>query len=385
VARYDSAPGAAGTRSSGVRADRPSTRKRTWVTSGSSTTRIGVSSMPLVASEPEHRRVEQAHAVAEQDGGDVDLELVQQAGSQHLRQQRASARDGHVLPAGRLPRLVDGGLDPIGDVGEAGAPLAVEHLAGPVRDDEDRGVERGLVAPGHLAPVRHPPPHHVGAGRGERLLQDLGVGVAFAALEAQALAPRHGAEHPAGDPEEPGGLGAVDPVVRVILLGPGVEPVERDRHLCGDQRHRKLLCRVRHRGWMRHARVGATRRSSTSITIRSVGRHERCGVTDVRQNAGGRLAVRAVVTGAAPPARGRPAGRRDLHGQPPPAVGAVVPRIRRPHAARALGRGPPAPGTEGGDRHWTAPQMTFDSDPIGIFRPFSITTSSCGERPRVVR
>ena len=75
---------------------------------------------------------------------------------------------------------------------------------------------------------------------------------------------------------------------------------------------------------------------------------------------------------------------RDLHGQPPPARWAVVPRIGRPDAAVAVAGRPPAAGAVGAvpDRH---PQITFDSDPIGIFRPFSITRSCWGERPSVVR
>jgi hypothetical protein len=59
----------------------------------------------------------------------------------------------------------------------------------------------------------------------------------LAAAEAQALAPCLGVDRPAGDAEEAGGFRAVKPGVHVSVPRAGVEAVDGDRHLCGDEGH----------------------------------------------------------------------------------------------------------------------------------------------------
>ena len=69
------------------------------------------------------------------------------------------------------------------------------------------------------------------------LRDDLRVGVAFASAEAHALAPCLGVDNPPGDAEEAGGFGAVKPGVHVSVARAGVEAVDGDRHLCGNEGH----------------------------------------------------------------------------------------------------------------------------------------------------
>ena len=70
--------------------------------------------MPVVGAEAE-ARVEQALAVAEQHGGDVQLELVEQARGEHLADELAAAGDLHVLVAGGGACQLDGPLEALGD------------------------------------------------------------------------------------------------------------------------------------------------------------------------------------------------------------------------------------------------------------------------------
>jgi hypothetical protein len=62
----------------------------------------------------------------------VQFQLIQQPELDDLPKQRAAAGDGHVLPVRSGPGLVDGALDPGGDVAEAGAALPVQRRPGPV-------------------------------------------------------------------------------------------------------------------------------------------------------------------------------------------------------------------------------------------------------------
>ena len=192
--------------------------------------------------------VEQALAVAQQHRGDVQLKLVEQPGGQHLAQELPAAGHRHVLATGGVPGQLDGPLESFGDKGEGGATLAFEHVPGTVGDDERRGVERRLLAPGDLAGVEHAPAHDIGTGRRERLLDDLRVDRLLAAGEALPLAPGHGVDGPAGDPEETGRFGAPHPATHVLgaprVPRSGVEAVEGHRHLGGHLGHRSCSSRV---------------------------------------------------------------------------------------------------------------------------------------------
>jgi hypothetical protein len=66
----------------------------------------------LVVGEIEAGGVEQTHAVAGQDRGDVELELIEEAGTDHLLQQVATAGDRHVLAVRGGAGLFDGARTP---------------------------------------------------------------------------------------------------------------------------------------------------------------------------------------------------------------------------------------------------------------------------------
>jgi len=106
----------------------------------------------FVPREAEVGRVEQAHPVADEHLGDLQVQLVEQAGPDHVAQQRAAAGDRHVLPIRRRPRPVDGAVQAVGDVREAGAALPHQRFSGPMSDDEDRRVERGSSPQGTSPP-----------------------------------------------------------------------------------------------------------------------------------------------------------------------------------------------------------------------------------------
>ena len=101
--------------------------------------------------EPELRAdaVEQACAAAEHERRDVQLELVDEAGSQVLVDGVGSAADRDVLAAGRRLRLLERRLDPVGHEGERRVRER-QRLALVVGEHEDRHVERRVVAPPSL-------------------------------------------------------------------------------------------------------------------------------------------------------------------------------------------------------------------------------------------
>src|SRR5262249_28487697 len=91
--------------------------------------------------------LEQPRPAAEQHRRDVELELFDEAGGERLVDRVGAACDQHVELGGRCAaRPLDGRRDAVGD--ERERRLAeYEWLTLVVRDDEDRLVERRLVAP----------------------------------------------------------------------------------------------------------------------------------------------------------------------------------------------------------------------------------------------
>jgi hypothetical protein len=130
--------------------------------------------------QPELARVdpiEQPDPRPEQDGSEVELQLVEQADIQGLLHGGCAAGDVHVLAAGGFASLCHGAGDPVGDEGKCRAALADPRLPRVVGEDEDRRAERGWVGPADFALVEHAAAHHIGAGAGELLLGDLMVTV----------------------------------------------------------------------------------------------------------------------------------------------------------------------------------------------------------------
>jgi hypothetical protein len=77
----------------------------------------------------------------------VDVELVQEAGSDVLLDRLRAPADPHVLGAGRGARLFECGLDPVGHEDERRPTLHLERVARVVHEHEHRVVERRVVAP----------------------------------------------------------------------------------------------------------------------------------------------------------------------------------------------------------------------------------------------
>jgi hypothetical protein len=106
--------------------------------------------------------LEQPLAATEQDGDEVELELIDQAGGEILLDEVGASPEEHILAAHGVPRLLERGLDPIGDEDEGGASLHLQRLAGMVGEHEDRRVEERVVAPPHLS---REGPRSTGPGR----------------------------------------------------------------------------------------------------------------------------------------------------------------------------------------------------------------------------
>src|SRR2546425_11112243 len=117
----------------------------------------------LEAGQPRPNAVEQSRSVAQQHRGEVNLELVYQAGVDALVDRVCTARDRDVLLGRGGARIFDRALDAVGDEGEGGSTLHGQRLARVLGQDEHRNVGRGLVAPPTLRtygvlPGTPPPP-----------------------------------------------------------------------------------------------------------------------------------------------------------------------------------------------------------------------------------
>src|SRR4051812_23667354 len=70
--------------------------------------------------------VEQAHAGADQHRPDVELQTLDEPELERRAHQRAAAGDRDVPAPRGLTRQLDGPLEPVGDIGEAGAATPME-------------------------------------------------------------------------------------------------------------------------------------------------------------------------------------------------------------------------------------------------------------------
>src|SRR5207249_4108779 len=155
---------------------------------------------------PETETVEEADAVAQKHGNEVDLELVEQPGFQVLLSDSRPTGERDVLVAGGRPSLLEGGFDPVGHERERGPSLLGYPLARVMGENEHRDTERrvfsppavgsGIVFPRALSTAEHSSAHHDGPGRAERFLDDLAVGVGLTAREAMPLTPAREREGP---------------------------------------------------------------------------------------------------------------------------------------------------------------------------------------------
>ena len=161
-----------------------------WVALGPATTSTGSISMWVG-----RRSGEQRLAGAEQDGRDVEDQLVELAGGEDLAEEVRAARHVDVAVATRRLRLLQRGGD-VGDERERRLdPL--ERRPGPVGHDEDGRPERRPVAPVELAGVEHRAAHDVGAGPIELGGDEVGLRALLAAVHPEAIAEGAGVVDPA--------------------------------------------------------------------------------------------------------------------------------------------------------------------------------------------
>ncbi len=91
--------------------------------------------------------VEEPLPATEEDGHDVDGELVDESGAQVLLRRRGAAADRDVLAVRRGDGLLERALDAVGDEVEGRPALHLERRALVVGEDEHRCVERRVLAP----------------------------------------------------------------------------------------------------------------------------------------------------------------------------------------------------------------------------------------------
>src|SRR5262249_47199039 len=134
--------------------------------------------------------------------------------------------------ARRLLRAREGGVEPVGDEVKRRSTLEFDRLVLVMRQKEDRGVVRGLVAP-PAAPVLEPPTanrsehvaaHHVRAARAQEEVACPGIRVLQRLVEMPAM------QLDAAEPER----------MLEALVGTGDEAVERDRHVAGGCAHARV-------------------------------------------------------------------------------------------------------------------------------------------------
>jgi hypothetical protein len=176
--------------------------------------------------------VEQPRACAEQHGHEVDLDLVQDPGSETLLGEVGAANEPDVLAASGRLGLFERGLEAVGDEGVGRPSLLGHRLSRAVGEDEDRHAERGVVSPGYFPGVKHRPSHQQRPGAAGQFAENVSVSVARVAAFAEV-----------GHPGHP----LVQPFTAVThgLSGTGVragdEAVERHREAHVDLYHRFLL------------------------------------------------------------------------------------------------------------------------------------------------
>src|SRR2546430_11602562 len=101
--------------------------------------------------------VEDPLAGAEQDGRDVERELVDDPGTEGLAHSRGATRDVYAALAGRLTRLCVSGVEAVGDEVEGRPAFHLDRLVGVMGEHKHRRVGRRVGAP-PAPPVLLPPP-----------------------------------------------------------------------------------------------------------------------------------------------------------------------------------------------------------------------------------
>src|SRR3954452_5920527 len=170
--------------------------------------------------------LEQTLAGAEQNGSDVEHELVDHAGRERLPHGGGATGDVDAQLARRRLRALEGDVEAVGDEVERRPALHRDRVVCVVGENEHRSVIRRLVAPPPAPvlvprgpnPAEHVAAHHVRSAGPHQRVARAGVGFMDGLVQVPAM------NLPAADAER----------VLAALIGAGDEAVERDRHVaCG--------------------------------------------------------------------------------------------------------------------------------------------------------
>src|SRR5581483_834796 len=139
--------------------------------------------------------VEEPLTGAEQDGDEIEDELVDHAGRERLAHGRRAAGDVDSTITGGFRGARERGVEAVADEVERRPARELDRLAFVVREDEDRSVVRRLVAP-PAAPVtlprtanrpEHVASHHVRAAWAQQQVACAGVGVVQRLVEMPVM------------------------------------------------------------------------------------------------------------------------------------------------------------------------------------------------------
>src|SRR5215472_11096836 len=219
-------------------------------------------------------------ARAEQRRRNRQVHLVDQARAQILPDGVDAAAEPDVATAGSLAGARKRGMDAIGDEMEGGSSIHGDRCTRMMGQHEGRHVIRRVVAPPSLPAVvrprptdrpEHVAPHDPGADVLEAARRELVVDAGRAAVLAEHLPERAGAEHPFMQRHAADAEGILQ-----VLVRPGPEAVDRDREAVDAQ---PGFC------WRAH-RISAATRSPNALVPsgppRSGVRHSGLAITASR-------------------------------------------------------------------------------------------------------
>src|SRR5579864_110427 len=179
---------------------------------------------------------EHCFALPEHDGGQGEMQLVDQPGAKILTHGVDATADLHVATIGGELRLFQGRLDAVGQEDEGGAAFHLNRIAPMMRQHESRRVIGRIGAPPALPVLVRPGaanrPEHIAAEDegAEPIHRTMGVGLIDAVRAA--LLTDHCPEHARTEHPLVQFLPALAERIFKTLLRPSSETVKRDRKAC---------------------------------------------------------------------------------------------------------------------------------------------------------
>lgn len=186
--------------------------------------------------ETERRQIdsrEHRFAAAENDGGDREVQLVDQPALEILPHGGNTAADLDVFAAGGRLGLFQRDLDPFGDEMKNRAALHRDGIARMMGEDEGRHVIRRIGAPPAfpfvIGPVAANRPEHVAPQNERAETRHRPCRVAFVDAIGAAVFADHGAKGLRAEKPFEQFRAALAQRIAQALVGPGAEPVDRER------------------------------------------------------------------------------------------------------------------------------------------------------------